>query len=121
LLPDNNVSPHDDSCIQQPKQNNSHDGGNHATGGSSAWHTLFVSDAVRRALKNFSDWDKHFATRLVADDDDDDSEWEDNMDPIEYCRCLANQIPIYAKLVEDHNRKVREHCNLDISNWIKTV
>jgi hypothetical protein len=126
LLPDNNVSPHNDSCLQQPKQNNSHDGGNHATGGSPAWQTLFASDAVRRALKNLSDQDKRSATRLVADDDDDDdddddSEWEDNMDPIEYCRCLASQIPIYAKIVEDHDRKVRERCNIDISNWIESV
>ena len=130
LLPDNNVSLHNDSYRQQPKQDTSDDGGNHATGGSPAWQALFASDAVRRALKVFSDRDKRLAARSVADDDDDededddndsDSEWEEIMDPIEYCRRLASQIPTYAKLVEDHDRKVLERRNLDISNWIESV
>ena len=91
------------------------------TGGSPAWQALFASDAVRRAFKNFSSRDNEDEDEDDDEDDEDDGEWEEIRDPIEYCRCLASQIPMYAKIVEDHDRKVRERRNLDISNWIESV
>jgi len=62
LSPDNIVSLHNESYLQQPEQSKSH-------GGSLVWQALFASNVVRRALKQLDD--KYSTTLLVADDEDD--------------------------------------------------
>ena len=42
------------------------------------------------------------------DDGDDDDDWEDNMDPITFCKYYAAANPDMAKIVQDHDRKMRE-------------
>jgi hypothetical protein len=40
-------------------------------------------------------------------DSDDDDEWEDRMDPVAFARYYAAQNPHLAKIVHDHDVKMR--------------
>jgi hypothetical protein len=55
------------------------------------------------------------------DNEDDSSEWVDNMDPVTFARYYANTIPQFAKIVQDHNRESHVHLNRKITNWAGSV
>ena len=115
--PESNVPSHSNSYLQHT---NSHGGENRVTGGSPAWQALFASDAVRQA--HLFNQDKHSAAFLISSDDedgdeDDSSEWVDNMDPVTFARYYANTIPQFAKIVQDHNRESHARLNRKITNW----
>ena len=50
------------------------------------------------------------------DYDDDEDEWEDNMDPNTFARYYAAGNPFLAKIVEEHDQKMRELLNQRIVN-----
>jgi hypothetical protein len=89
-----------------------------SAGTSLALQALYANDAVKRA---FADFDQPSMTlESFSDDayDDDDDDWEDNMDPITFARYYMVGDPLLAKIVQEHDQKVRERLNQGIANWI---
>jgi len=58
---------------------------------------------------------------LYSDDDDDDDYWEHEMDPNTFARCYGAHNPHFAKLVQDHDDKMRERLIEGIASWVKGV
>ena len=63
-----------------------------------------------------------------SDDNDNDdnnnnnnNNWEDNMDPITFNRYYAASHPVLAKVVQEHDQKVRERLNQGIAGWLEGV
>jgi hypothetical protein len=55
------------------------------------------------------------------EEDDDDEEWEDTMDPVTFARYYAGQNPHLAKIVQDHDVKMRERLDEGIASWMESV
>ena len=91
---------------------------------SSVLQALYASDAVKQAFASLSYWDR-CALMLDDDDDDDDDDdnddWEDNMDPVTYARYYAAQHPLLARIVQDHDDKMRERLVEENESWAKGV
>jgi hypothetical protein len=106
----------------QPGGNNNHDGTGPSAGTSLAFQALYANDAVKHA---FVDFDQTSVTLDSGSDDedhdDDDDNWEDNMDPITFVRYYAAGNPLLAKIVQEHDQKMRERLNQEIANWVKGV
>jgi hypothetical protein len=88
-----------------------------------ALQALYANDAVKHA---FADFDQPSMTLDSGsddddDDDDDDDNWEDNMDPITFARYYAVGNPLLAKIVQEHDQKMRERLNQGITNWVEGV
>jgi hypothetical protein len=84
-----------------------------------ALQALYANDAVKHA---FLDFDQPSMTLdLGSDDDDDDDNWEDNMDPITFTRYYAAGNPLLAKIVQEHDQKMRELRDQGIVNWVEGV
>jgi len=96
------------------------------TGGSLslALQALYASDTVKQAFASLSYWNQ-LALILDSDDsgddDDDDDDWEDTMDPVTYARYYAAQNPLLARIVQDHDDKMRERLVEGIASWVKGV
>jgi hypothetical protein len=56
-----------------------------------------------------------------SEGDDDDDNWEDNMDPITFLRYYAASHPVLAKVVQDHDQKLRERFDQGIASWMEGV
>jgi len=86
---------------------------------SLALQALYANNAVKSALSD------NLAIIIGSedddDDDDDDEDWEDNMDPITFSRYYAAADPLMAKIVQDHDRKVRERLDQGIAAWVKGI
>lgn len=84
---------------------------------SLALQALYANNAVKTALSD------NLAIFIGPDedDDDDDDDWEDNMDPITFSRCYAAANPLMAKIVQDHDRKMRERLDQGIAAWVKRI
>jgi hypothetical protein len=56
-------------------------------------------------------------------DEDDDSDWEDNMDPITFMRHMAagNPHSIFIQVLEDHDRLKRARLESEISSWAARI
>jgi hypothetical protein len=105
----------------QPGGSNHHGAGAGPTASRSlALQALYANDAVKRALAIS---ERHSALDLYPDDDgdDDDDVWEDNMDPITFARYYAASTPLLAKVVQEHDEKMRERLNQGILNWVEGV
>ncbi|KAH9995386.1 hypothetical protein BJV74DRAFT_883905 [Russula compacta] len=93
-------------------------------GGSFALQALYATDVVKQAFANLSNHDRPV---LILDsndddvDDDDDDDWEDGMDPITFARYYAAQNPHLAKIVQDHDSKMRQRRNKGITRWVEGV
>ena len=122
------VSPTEDdtvpaSSLSPPGGNNNHGGAGLSAGTSLALQALYANNAVKRA---FADFDQPSMTLDSGsddddDDDDDDDNWEDNMDPITFARYYMAGDPLVAKIVQEHDRKLRERLNQGIANWAEVV
>jgi hypothetical protein len=58
---------------------------------------------------------------LNSDPEDDDEIWEDNMDPITFARYYAAGNPLLARIVQEHDEKMRERLNQGVMNWVEGV
>jgi hypothetical protein len=87
---------------------------------SLALQALYANDAVKRALA-ISDRLSSLDTYPDDNSDDDDEIWEDNMDPVTFCRYYAGNNPLMAKVVQEHDEKMRERLNQGILNWVEGV
>jgi hypothetical protein len=114
-VPGSSLSP------RRPGGNNNHDGMGFSASTSLALQALYANDAVKRA---FADFDQPSMTLDLGsddDDDDDDDNWEDNMDPITFARYYMAGDPLMAKIVQEHDQKLRERLNQGIANWAEVV
>jgi len=108
-----------------PGNGSSHSGYGKAAfgaGGSSALQALYATGAVKRAFASLS----YREPALILhsdddDDDDDDDDWEDQMDPITFARYYAAQNLHLAKIVQDHDDKMRERLKEGIASWLEGV
>jgi hypothetical protein len=85
-----------------------------------ALQALYSNDAVKRA---FADLDRRSTLEPYPGDDSDDEDeiWEDNMDPITFARYYAASNPLLAKIVQEHDEKMRERLDRGILNWVEEV
>jgi len=81
--------------------------------------SIYAKNAVKYAFYHLTP--PVFTLDSGDDDDDDDDSWEDNMDPITFARYYAAGSPLLTKIVEDHDRKMRERLNQGIADWVKGV
>jgi hypothetical protein len=79
--------------------------------------SLYAKNAVKYAFYHLTSP----VFTFDSDDDDLDDSWEDNMDPITFARCYAADSPLLTKIVQDHDRKMRERLNQGIADWVKAV
>ena len=103
----------------RPVGDNNHDGSRLPAGTSLALHALYANEAVKHAFMN----QPSLTLDLGSDDDDDDDDdnWEDNMDPITFARYYAAGNPHLAKIVQEHDQKMRERRDQQIVDWIGGV
>jgi hypothetical protein len=103
----------------------SYGGAAFGTSGSSALQALYAIDAVKEAFANLS-----YHCQLDAildeedddeDDEDEDEEWEDNMDPVTFARYYTDLHPHFARIVQEHDDKMRERLVEEIGSWVKGV
>lgn len=109
---------------QHPTQDSGLSGPVFGAGGSFALQALYATDVVKQALASLSNHDRPALILDSNDDDDeddDDSDWEDGMDPITFARYYAAQNPHLAKIVRDHDNKMRERLNEGIMRWVGGV
>jgi hypothetical protein len=99
---------------RRPGGNNNHDG---AGLPSLALQALYANNAVKHA---FADFGQPSMTLDLGSDDDDDN-WEENMDPITFARYYAAGNPLLAKIVQEHDQKMRERLDQGIANWVEGV
>jgi len=88
-----------------------------------ALQTLYANEAVKHPLANLPPFSKPLdpeSDYSVSDSDSDDN-WEDNMDPITFARYYADINPHFAKIVQEHDQKMREHLNQRIATWVEGV
>jgi hypothetical protein len=111
---------------QDPKKDSGNNGGaTFGAGGSTALQALYATDAVKQAFANLSS--RGQAALILdsdeddEDDDDDNDDWEDRMDPIEFARYYAAQSPHLAKIVQDHEDKMRGRLVEGVSNWVREI
>ena len=82
--------------------------------------SLYGKNAVKYAFYHLAP--PVFTLDLDDDDDDDlNDSWEDNMDAITFARYYAVGSPLLTKIVQDHDRKMRERLNQGIADWVKGV
>jgi len=105
----------------QPGGSNYHGGAGLPASRSLAFQALYANDAVQRAFANFDQRSITFDSCSNDDDDDDDEIWEDNMDPISFVRHYAASHPVLARVVQEHDQKVRERLDQGIANWVAAV
>lgn len=103
---------------EHPRQDSGYGGAAFGAGGSSALQALYATDAVKQAFASLSYRDRP-ALILDSDDDDDDDDWEDRMDPIEFARYYAAQNAQLAKIVQDHDDKMRKRLDERIRSWVE--
>ena len=108
---------------QHPRQGSGYYGGAAFGAGSAAVQALYATDAVKKAFAEFLFQKK--ALILDSDDDDDDDSdnpnWEDRMDPVTFARYYAPQSLLWARFVQEHDDKMREHFNEGIFNWLEDI
>ena len=88
---------------------------------SVAFQAIYSNDAVKRA---FAALERRSVTLDSCSDDDcgDDNEvWEDNMDPITFGRHYAAGNPPLAKIVQEHDEKMRDRLDRGIMNWMEGI
>jgi hypothetical protein len=103
-------------------QDNESGGSRFGAGGSFALQALYATDAVKQAFASLSHPEQPALILDLDDDSDDDEEdWEDKMDPVAFARYYAAQNLHLAKIVQDHDAKVRERLNEGIAGWVKSV
>ena len=56
-----------------------------------------------------------------SEGDEDDDNWEDNMDPITFLRHYAASHSVLAKVVQEHDQKLRERFDQGIASWMEGV
>ena len=91
------------------------------TGGGCALQALYSTDAVKRAFATLSYYANLALLDDDDDDDDDDDEWEDRMDPITTLRYYAADCPLSAKIVQEHDDKMRERLNEGTASWLEGI
>ena len=77
---------------------------------------LYETEAVKRVLTSLS-YKPVFI--IDSDYDSDDDVWENEMDIITYARNYGAHIPHMAKMVQDHDDKMRERLVEGITSWVK--
>ena len=103
--------------ISLARQSGGNDDGGPSAGTSLALQTLYANDAVKHPLAHLIAFSKPLDP--VPDyDSDSDSNWEDNITFLRYC---AAGDPLLAKMVQEHERRVHEHLNQRIANWVEEV
>lgn len=88
---------------------------------SLALQALYSNDAVKRA---FAALERQSVTLDDGSDEDcgDDVEvWEDNMDPITFGRHYAAGNPPLAKIVQEHDEKMRDRLDQGIKDWVEGI
>jgi len=104
------VSPGDNSFLGSSFSSGSHQPGNSiddeagisGAGTSLALQAVYANDAVKQAFTGMV-----FIVRSsLADPDDNDHIWEDNMDSITFCRYYAAGHLLLAKIVQEHDQKI---------------
>ncbi|KAM6488962.1 hypothetical protein JOM56_015598 [Amanita muscaria] len=91
-------------------------------GSSLAFQALYANDAVKQAFASLHK--PYIVLDSGSDDDDDDDDnpdWEDTMDPVTFARYYAAFNPHFAKIVQEHDQKMRERLDQEITNWAKGV
>ncbi|KAF5386637.1 hypothetical protein D9615_001520 [Tricholomella constricta] len=90
---------------------------------SLAFQALYSNDAVKCAFAAL-DRERH-SVKLYSssddDSDDDDEVWEDNMDPITFARYYAAADPRLARIVQEHDKKMRDRLNQGIMSWVEEI
>jgi hypothetical protein len=104
-----------------PVGDNNHDGSRLPAGTSLALHALYANEAVKHAFMNQPSLTLDLGSDDDDNDDDDDDNWEDNMDPITFVRYYAAGNPLLAKIVQEHDQKMRERRDQQIVDWIGGV
>ena len=96
------------------------DGGGPSAGTSLALQALYANVAVKHRLADLTPFSKPCDPDPDDDSDDDegdDDSWEDTMDPITFARYYAATSLHLARIVQEHDRKMRTlqptHSNVD--------
>lgn len=101
---------------RRPGENN-YDGAGHPVGTSLALQALYANDAVKHV---FMEFDQPSMSLDLGSDDDDDDNWEDIMDLITFAGYYAAGNPLLAKIVQEHDQKMRERRDQRIV-WVEGV
>jgi len=109
--------PNSSSYPPQPGERVNHSGAGLPAGGSLAFRTLYANDAVKQAFANLN----QPSIVLDSGSDDDDDDWEDRMDPVTFARYYATSNPHLAKIVQEHDEKMRVRLDKEITNWAQDV
>lgn len=88
-------------------------------GSSLAFQALYANDAVKQAFVSLNQ--PSVVLDSGSDDDDEDDDWEDRMDPVTFARYSAASSPHLAKIVQEHDQKVRLRLDQEITNWAQEV
>jgi hypothetical protein len=83
---------------------------------------FYATEAVQDAFVDL--WYRELPTLILdsVDGDDDDVVVVGNeMDPITFARYYGARIPPLAKMVQDHDDKMRERLVEGVSTWLKGV
>ncbi len=102
------------------------DGGGPSAGTSLALQALYANDAVKHSLADLTpfskprDPDPDNDSEDDEDDEDDDASWEE-MDLITFARYYAATSPHLARVVQEHDRKMRERFDQRIATWLEGV
>lgn len=109
---------------QHPRQDGDYGGAAFGAGGSSALQALYAPDVVKQAFASLERQRNEKPDLILYDgdddsDDDDDSnpDWEDRSDPITFLRYYVSH-PLIAKIVQEHDDKMRERFNEGIASWL---
>jgi hypothetical protein len=101
-------------------ERDNHPGAGLPAGGSLAFQALYANDAVKQAFASLNQ--PSMVLHSGSDDDDDeDDDWEDRMDPVTFARYYAASSPHLARIVQEHDQKVRLHLDQEITNWAQGV
>jgi hypothetical protein len=103
----------------QPGERDNHPGAGLPAGGSLAFQALYANDAVKQAFASLNR--PSMVLDSGSDDDDEDDDWEDRMDPVTFARYYAASSPHLAKIVQEHDEKMRVRLDQEITNWAQGV
>lgn len=117
----NDTVPGSSSYHHQLGERDNHPGAGLPTGGSLTFQALYANDAVKQAFTSLDQPSTVLDSGSDNDGDDDDGDWEDRMDPITFARHYAACNPHMARIVREHNQKMRERLDQEITNWTERV
>jgi hypothetical protein len=116
---ENDTVPGSGSYPNQPGKRGNHPGAGLPAGSSLALQALYANDAVKQAFASLDQ--PPMVLDSGSDDDDEDGDWEDRMDPITFARHYAACNPHMARIVQEHDQKMRERLDQEITNWTEGV